>query len=271
VTFHPDGTVLATSSLDQTVRIWDVARRTTQRVLGPFDSGVNVTAFDPMHPEQLLVGLRDGQLVLMNWSTGAEITRWKEHDGEVLALAYSPRGDCFVSSSADDSVHVMRTGSHERLKVLVHDEARIPAVAFSPDGNWLATGGHDWRVMLWNTSNWESAHALTGHTQGLYGLQFSEDNKRLLSSGSDGVTILWDMSTFREVLRIDGMVAAMRPGSADIATGMPTGETLIWPAFSWKSAAYPGALNQPLNERAESFKRHFWETRLRPATGATPE
>lgn len=268
--FHPDGKILATASMDQTVRIWDVATQKTIRVLGPFDSGVNVVEFDPKAPDQLLAGLRDGNLVLLRWATGETIEQWQEHDNEVLSLSYSPRGQWFISSSADDSVHVMRTGAHELVKILKHDEARIPAAVFSPDGNWLATGGHDWRVMLWNTNTWESVHELKGHTQGLYGIRFSEDSRRLLSSGSDGVTILWDMSTFREILRFDGWVAAMRPGSLDIATGMASGAAYIWPAFSWNANAYPGDPNEPLNERAEAFKRNFWQTRLRSADQENP-
>lgn len=265
ITFHPKGTVVATGSMDGTVRIWDVAEKKTTRVLGPFPSGVNVSTFNPKAPDELLVGLRDGQLVLVNWTTGAILAQWKEHDGEILTVAYSPLGDYFVSTGADDTLHVMRTENRELFKVLTHEESRIPAAVFSPDGKWLASGGHDWQVMLWSTSTWKSAHTLSGHNQGLYGIQFSEDGKRLISSGSDGVTILWDLSTFREVLRIDGMVAAMRPGSQDIATGSFSGDTYIWPAFSWKAKTYPGSSDTPLNERVEDFKRHFWQTRLKPA------
>lgn len=268
--FHPGGKVLATSSHDNTVRLWDVANRKPLQVLGPFETGVNVSEFNPKAPEQLLIGLRNGELVLMDWSANKVIARWKEHDGEVLSISFCPRGQWIVSSSGDDTVHVLRADTRERVKVLAHDEARIPAAVFSPDGNWLATGGHDWRVKIWNTATWEAVHELTGHTQGLFALQFSEDNRRLLSSSSDGVTIVWDLSTFREVLRFDGWVAAMRPGSLDIATGMYSGDAYIWPAFSWKLVAYPGAPETPLNERAENFKRQFWNSRLRTAAGENP-
>lgn len=269
--FHPDGTVMATSSHDGTVRIWDIATRKLLRVVGPFDVRVNVSEFNPNAPTELLIGLYSGELVLMNWTTGETIVRWQEHAGEVLGLSYHPKGEWFVSASADDTAHVMRTDSRELVKVLEHKEANIPSAVFSPDGAWLATGGHDWRVKLWNTGTWEEAHELQGHTQGVYSVSFSDDGRRLLSTGTDSISILWDLTTFREVLQIPGRIGAMRPGGTDIVTATTTSEAFIWSAFPWKLDAYPGTADQPLNERAEGTKRAFWEARLATPGDAGPQ
>jgi WD40 repeat protein len=269
--FHPDGKVMATSSHDGTVRIWNTDTRELLRVLGPFDVRVNVSEFNPHAPSELLIGLYNGELMLMNWTNGETIARWQEHEGEVLGLSYHPKGEWFVSASADDTAHVIRTETRERVKVLEHAEANIPSAVFSPDGRWLATGGHDWRVKLWNTGTWEQVHELQGHTQGVYSVSFSDDGRRLLSTGTDSISILWDLATFREVLQIQGRIGAMRPGSADIVTATTTGEAFIWPAFPWKTDAYPGAPDLPLNVRAEATKREFWESRLSASGDAAPE
>lgn len=260
--FHPRGEVVATSSMDGTVRLWEPGTGREIRALGPFEGGVNVSEFNPVNPDQLLIGTRSGHLALADWRSGAILAQWLEHDGEVLSLSFSPNGQWFASASGDDTVHVLSAESREQLAVLQHNEARIPAVAFSPDGHWLATGGHDWRIKLWRPGSWELAHELTGHTQGLYGLAFSPDSRRLLSSASDGISILWDLVNFREVIQIDGWVGAFRPDSEDIATGMTNGDTYVYPALSWKKGAYPGPAEQPLLQRAEALKRSFWERRL---------
>jgi len=268
--FHPDGKVLATSSHDGTVRIWDTATRELLRVLGPFDVRVNVSEFNPHTPSEILIGLYNGELVLANWTSGEIIARWKEHEGEVLGLSYHPKGEWFVSASADDTAHVMRAETRERVKILEHAEANIPSAVFSPDGQWLATGGHDWRVKLWATGTWEQVHELQGHTQGVYSVSFSDDGRRLLSTGTDGISILWDLATLREVLQIPGRIGAMRPGNADIVTATTTGEAFVFPAFPWKSEAYPGAPDLPLSVRAEATKREFWESRLSTRGKAAP-
>jgi WD40 repeat protein len=260
--FHPDGTVMATSSHDGTVRIWDTATRTLLRIVGPFDVRVNVSEFRPNAPSELLIGLYSGELARIDWTTGETIERWAEHTGEVLGLSYHPTGEWFVSGSADDTAHVVRTDTRELVKILQHKEANIPSAVFSPDGLWLATGGHDWRVKLWDTKTWEPTHELQGHTQGVYSVSFSDDGRRLFSTGTDGISILWDLTTFREVLQIPGRIGAIRPGGADIVTATTTGEAFVWPAFPWTLEAYPGTEDQPLNERAEDTKRAFWEARL---------
>lgn len=262
--FHPNKPVLATSSHDDTVRIWDLNTHETLRVLGPWDSDVNTSAFDPNQPDLLAVGLRDGNIILVNWTDGTVVRQWQEHEGEVLSLSFSPDGKWFVSTSGDATIHVLRAATGDRVNVLQHLEARIPAAAFSPDGKWLATGGHDWRVFLWDTETWECAHMLQGHTQGIYTVSFSDDGRRLLSSSSDGTSILWDMATFREVLQLEGWVSAIRPGGRDIVTGTTAGAAYLWPAFRWDAASYPGSADLPLAQRAEAHKQQFWKSRLRP-------
>jgi len=260
--FHPIENVMATSSHDGTVRIWDTATQKLLRVVGPFDERVNVSAFNPNVPSELLIGLYNGELALIDWTTGETIARWQEHAGEVLGMSYHPKGEWIVSASSDDTAHVLRGDSRELVKVLEHKEANISSAVFSPDGAWLATGGHDWRVKLWNTGTWEETHELQGHTQGVYSVSFSDDGSRLFSTGTDGISILWDLATYREVLQIPGRIGAMRPGGADIVTATTTGEAYVWPAFPWTLDAYPGTEGQPLNERAEDTKRAFWEARL---------
>ncbi len=260
-TFHPTEPVYATSSHDRTIRVWNRNSHTTQAVLGPFETGVNVAAFVPNKPGMLAAGLRNGHIVIVNWHDGTIAKDWQEHEREILGLVYSPNGRWLASGSADESAHVLDATNYTCVKTITEHQARVPSVAFSPDGRWLATGGHDWKINLWSTSNWQRMHTLAGHTQGIYTLQFSEDGRRIVSSGSDEATIIWDMSTFREVLQIQGWVSAMRPGNGDIVTGRRGIEAFVWPAFPWDPSVYGENTDVPLSERVEAYKQKFWQMR----------
>ncbi len=261
VSFQPTESVLATSSHDKTVRIWQGPDWATSHVLGPFIAEVNVTAFSTASPDVIAVGLRDGQLRLVNWRDGTILHEWMAHQKEVLDLAFSPDGAVLVSSSADETVHISDAHSGELLHTIAGHASRIPAVAFSPDGTLLATGGHDWRINLWETTSWSQVASMEGHTQGIYTLSFSNDGRRLLSCSSDGSSILWDMETHRDVLTILGRVGALRPGSRDLATGMPDGTTYIWPSLPWDATTYADDSGAPLHLRCEAEKQRFWKAR----------
>lgn len=261
--FHPGESVLATASHDKTVRIWQGSDFASSHVLGPFIAEVNVTAFSTASPDVIAVGLRDGQLRLVNWRDGTILHKWAAHTEEVLALRFSPNGAVLVSSSADESVHISDATSGELVRTIGDHASRVPALAFSPDGKLLATGGHDWRINLWETDGWTQVDAMEGHTQGIYTLSFSDDGRRLLSSSSDGSSILWDMDTRRDVLSIQGRVGALRPGSQDLATGMPDGSIYLWPSLPWDADVYADGSDATLRLRCEAEKQRFWQARNR--------
>ena len=65
VAFSPDGTLLATASLDQTVKIWSTAAWTLRQTLTGTGTAVLSVAFSP-NGQQLVSGGLDGRLKLWN-------------------------------------------------------------------------------------------------------------------------------------------------------------------------------------------------------------
>jgi WD40 repeat protein len=161
VTFSPDGNLLASSSWDNTVRLWDTS--------------------DPNNPQPVGQPLRG-------------------HTSFVTSVAFSPDGKTLASSSADNTVRLWNLTTPTDVKELtapLTGDGESYLVAFSPDGRTLATLSDDRTVRLWDVTNRRAPHAgavLSGHTGPLTAIAFSPNGRTLASASNDKSVRLWDVT-----------------------------------------------------------------------------
>ncbi|KAJ1465179.1 hypothetical protein T484DRAFT_2027873, partial [Baffinella frigidus] len=63
-----------------------------------------------------------------------------EHEGQVLAVAFSPCGKWFASGSSDTSIKICSAGTGEVKCTLTGHSGEVRSVAFSPDGTRVVSG-----------------------------------------------------------------------------------------------------------------------------------
>ena len=135
--FSPDGSLLASGSLDSTVRLWNISSGTERRVLKGHSQSVRSVAFS-RDGTTLASGSNDATVYLWDVSSGTERDVLKGHSQSVLSVAFSPDGSMLASGSEDGTVRLWHVSSGECLAVLVSLEEGW--VAFTPEGRYRYAG-----------------------------------------------------------------------------------------------------------------------------------
>ncbi|GIH29729.1 hypothetical protein Aph01nite_80390 [Acrocarpospora phusangensis] len=192
--FSPDGTLLATTSDDRTVRLWRVADGSVQAVLSGHTGGVWDCAFSPDGTLLATAG-EDATVRLWQLPEGLQQAALVGHTSGVWGCAFSPDGTLLASTSVDETARLWRIADHGEQAVLSGHIGAVRSCVFSPDGTLLATHGSDRTVRLWQAPTGDQHAVLGGHASHVGSCAFSPDGTLLAAGEADGMVRLWRVGT----------------------------------------------------------------------------
>ena len=151
--FSPDGSKLATASMDYSIRLWDFAKRQPLRTLQGHQSEVWALAFSP-DGQTVASGGKDGSVKL--WPTRPE-EKDDELPGSWQPLAFSKDSRTLAARNRQGTVAFLNLATRETDQQFQLDRDngrfRFPiASSLSEDLGTLAQGGEG-TVRIWNTQN----------------------------------------------------------------------------------------------------------------------
>ncbi|HKO57561.1 MAG TPA: WD40 repeat domain-containing protein, partial [Thermoanaerobaculia bacterium] len=241
ITFSPDGTRLASASLDGTVIVWDVGGHKPLITLKGHTDGVLEVAFSPDGKRLASAGL-DRRVILWDLASGKPVATLAGHKAAVFGVAFSPDGKRLASSSIDQTVIVWDVDSRKPLATLAGHKGGVYAVAFSPDGKRLASASLDHTLILWDMDSLRPLATLVGHKDAVSDVDFSPDGKRLASAGWDQTVMLWDVESGRPLATLEGHKGTVHgvsfgPDGKRLASSSADQTVIIWDVESRKPLA----------------------------------
>ena len=201
VAFSPDGTRLASGSLEQVIKLWDVETKRvagTWRVARNSDSYWDIpVAFSP-DGTRLVSGFQDGTVRLWEVATQTEMATLEGHTDRIISVAFSPDGALLASAGgwSDPTVRLWDAETQTEVATLRGHTGEVRSVSFSsPDGGTLASGSSDRTVRLWDVATQEEVATLEEHSGPVHSVSFSRDGATLISGAADGRVLLRDVET----------------------------------------------------------------------------
>lgn len=163
--FSPDGELLASGSLDRSLKIWHVVSGIMVASFSSHTDGINDVKFS-FDSQKVVTASRDSTVRMFDVAT------------ELLTP---------VESTFDSNF--------ESRKKCVN------SVCFSPDGSKLvSTSGRE--VSVWDVLTRRRLKTLTDHSHTTLSASYNTNNSKICSCAADGSVLVWDAMTFEVIARL---------------------------------------------------------------------
>ena len=190
VEFSPDGTQLASGSIDKSIILRDTSTgQELQRFVG-HSGPVNSVAFSP-DGTQLASGSEDQSIRVWDIESGQELRRFAGHTGPVNSVDFSPSGTQLISGSDDRSARLWDTETGQELQRFTGHTGPVNSVDFSPSGTQLISGSDDRSIRLWDMGSGQELQNFLNHTGPVNSIAFAPNGILVFSGSDDKSAKLW--------------------------------------------------------------------------------
>lgn len=264
--FSPDGSRIATASIDGTAKVWDARTRkelftyrghvlpTLPFVKPPPAVPVTCLAYspdgqfiataslspnlgDPLNPRKAF-----GVIKVWNAATQRERVAYRKQVGLVYCLAYSPDGTRIASSHINDqkTVAVWDTETGKEIHLIRDNPSHVHGLRYSPDGRLLVAGCTDGSIRIWDAATFDLVRAIDAHGAPVYSVAFAPpDGARFASAGTDGTVRIWETATGAAITKLRGhtgaaMGVAFSPDGRRIASAGYDNTVRLWDAETYE-------------------------------------
>jgi len=190
----PNTPAFASSSLDDTIRVWNLNTGEPLLTMTGHNRGVNTIAISP-DGRTLVSGSDDYTVRVWSFLNGSLLGALTGHSRDVNAVAISPDGKLLVSGGEDRTIRLWSTSTGALLKTLAEVAGMIKTIAISPDGKLLASGGLDNKTKLWSLRTGDYLQTFIGHINPVHAILFTPDGQTLITASKDKTIRLWNVQT----------------------------------------------------------------------------
>ena len=142
VAFAADGVHLASASLDQSIRIWNVREGIECLALRAKAGPVHTLLMHPYDPERLVSSHGNGMLIVWDWAEACEVRRGTAPGGAAVdTLAIHPNGRWLVTGARDGVLAFSELETLAPIASVHGHTGQVSSLAIHPGGRWLVSLG----------------------------------------------------------------------------------------------------------------------------------
>lgn len=191
VAWSPDGSRIASSSLDGTAKVWDVA-----------SGEIISTTSTPTLGRGELVWSPDGTKIANQWAEDFRFEIWDAATGQLIQTVGLTGGtSLFTIAWSPDGTKI------------------------------VSDGGNDGTLRIWDAVTGELVTTFTGHADNVRSVDWSLNSDRIASASSDNTIRIWDASNGKtlQVIQVDARDISWHPSGNIIAAAIRSDDTVrVW-------------------------------------------
>lgn len=193
-----EGGLLASGSIDETVKIWDTTTGLEKITLRGSRSAVMSVEWGP--GERLATGSSEGGVLIFESIEDQEYLRLPGHTSRATAVAWNPAGTLLASGGDDGFARIWDTKKRKQIRAFKgHDPGGIipqfgliRSLAWSPDGKKVVSGGLDGQIKGWDLESGGEDFGLQPRYGAIWAVSWNSTGSCLAAGCEDGTILLVD-------------------------------------------------------------------------------
>ena len=186
--FSPDGKYIVSSSLDQTLHIWDIERSRELRTFSGINRGIISVAWSPDNLH-IVSGAWDGSITIWDVNNADIIKSFPAHHGAVSSVIYDNKGEQILSGGFDGSIKLWdKYGTF--ISTVLENEAPVENVIVVD--NFIISGSRDGCIKIWDKKSENIINSLNFNKGVICSLSSTSDGLKIISGYFDGSIVIWN-------------------------------------------------------------------------------
>ena len=234
----PDGSRVACSASDGTLRIWNADTRAELPSI-PNVRG-DVFGFSPEGRRVAVVDPATSDIAIWNLENGRKIALLRGHEQPIRYLRFNNGGDRLLSYESYPYNAIRLWDIPNAREIAVHTGLQshtntIQDLDFSPDDTRFVTAAAEQDLYLWDGRTGARIATLRGHKGTVNSALFSPDGKRIVTASNDRTVQIWDGITGENLAILHGhtnevLRASYIGDGSSIVSGARDGTLRYWDA-----------------------------------------